>query len=265
MNAVKDYHVLLMLMSDRSISLRGYAQLQGVSVSLHAMRIHSPMGDNSACGHALPVADDTTDVPERSLVRVPHATQTQRDTGTVSDAVFQLSAALDELQVAPATGAVELASQKDEEQTSATRFEMFRNSCGPDCNCSCHKQARFKSPGFLDAVFGSLFVGYSASPWPSQGCSNVRCRGRSARIQYVFPRWFVHRVLAITVACRQPKGPEVVLRDCVMRGFDAEVKRLLANGEASVFDVTPDNFTLLHVRLSMMFFSAGLKTLLGRT
>lgn len=78
------------------------------------------------------------------------------------------------------------------------------------------------------------------------------------------------------MACRQPKGPEVVLRifnlrpisdyifDCVLRGFDAEVKRLLANGEASVFDVAPNNFTLLHVRLSMMFFSAGLKTLLGR-
>jgi hypothetical protein len=79
------------------------------------------------------------------------------------------------------------------------------------------------------------------------------------------------------MACRQPKHPELVLRifnlrpedayifDCVVKGFDAEVNRLLANGEASVFDVTPHNLTPLHVRLSMMFFSAGLKTLLDRT
>lgn len=36
--------------------------------------------------------------------------------------------------------------------------------------------------------------------------------------------------------------------------FDAEVKWLSANGEASVFDVTPDSSTLPHVRLSMISF-----------
>lgn len=150
---------------------------------------------------------------------------------------------------------------ESEQQPYITTFEIARNSCGPHCDCTCHRKLRFRSPGFLDAVFGSLFLGYQASPWFSQGCRNGRCRRSSTRLQYMFPKWFVKRSVALTISCSQPKGPELILRVlrlrpndafifvCADRGYYHELKRLLENGEASVVDIDEYNNTALTVRL----------------
>ena len=151
-----------------------------------------------------------------------------------------------------------------EQQPYITTFEIARNSCGPRCDCTCHRKLRFRSPGFLDAVFGSLFLGYQASPWFSQGCRNGRCRRSSTRIQYMFPKWFVKRSVALTIACSQPKGPELILRVlrlrpndafiffCARDGYYHGLKHLLENGEASVVDIDEYNQTALTVRLNML-------------
>ena len=157
---------------------------------------------------------------------------------------------------------------ESEQQPYTTTFEIARNSCGPRCDCTCHRKVRFKSPGFLDAVFGSLFLGYQASPWFSQGCRNGRCRRSSTRIQYIFPQWFVKRSVALTIACNQPKGPELVLRVlrlrphnafifvCARDGYYHELKRLLENREASVVDVDEYNQTALAVRLNILLIQS---------
>lgn len=156
-----------------------------------------------------------------------------------------------------------------EQQPYSTTFEIARNACGPRCDCTCHRRLRFRSPGFLDAVFGSLFLGYQALPWFSQGCRNGRCRTSSTRIQYTFPQWFVKRSVALTVACSQPKGPELILRVlrlrprgafifvCAQNGYYNELKRLLENGEASVVDIDEYNQTALHVRLNMLVIQSS--------
>ena len=131
---------------------------------------------------------------------------------------------------------------------------LLRNSCGLDCNCTCHESFRPRSPGFLDSVFGSFFLGYEASPWTSPGCGNARCRRVSIKIDYTFPRWFISRTTATTMACSQPRGPDVRPDNArffvgAQFGYYDEVRRQLENGEASV-DVNGHGCTALHVRLN---------------
>ena len=80
----------------------------------------------------------------------------------------------------------------------------------------------------------------------------------------MFPKWFVKRSVALTIACSRPEGPELVLRVLRLRpdttfvfiyarnGYYNELKRLLENREASVVDVDEFNQTALHVRLNIL-------------
>lgn len=150
-----------------------------------------------------------------------------------------------------------------------TPIKLMHNRCDSACCCICHRRCQLKSPRSLNALLGSLFVGYQTSPWSAQTCSNSDCRRRSKKLTYVyaFPRWFLARILLINVAYDQSKGPELNLRVMRVRpsntgifwwlrykGHDEEsmvnyMKRLLSDGEVSVLDVDPQGYTILHVRL----------------
>lgn len=150
-----------------------------------------------------------------------------------------------------------------------TSIKLTRNRCDSACCCVCHRRSQLKSPRSLNALLGSIFVGYQASPWSAQTCSNSDCRRRSKRLTYVysFPRWFVARILLVNMAYDQSKGPELNLRVMRMRPSDTgiflwivreganeelmvnHIKRLLRDGEVSVLDVDPEGYTMLNVRL----------------
>lgn len=160
----------------------------------------------------------------------------------------------------------------------ATTIELIRNTCGVNCNCKCHTSLRFRSPGVLDSIFGSLFLGYEASPWSSQRCQNARCRRSSTTVHYTFPRWFVTRIVAITMSYNQAgTGPELLLRvlqirpndarifACAQHGHLEEAKRLLVDGEASIFDVNSYSCTALHVRFHARLPCSNLMQPLGCT
>ena len=152
------------------------------------------------------------------------------------------------------------------EPASAVRLSFHRSSCNIGCGCVCHKRSRLQSPKYLNAVLGSMMVGYSALPWFAQACDDVSCRDRSAKITYtyVFPQWFASRALYLKLVNDYPKGPELCLRVVRVRPLGADIfwatraenedsglhqiKRLLLNGEASVLDVNPRGETALLVR-----------------
>ena len=146
-------------------------------------------------------------------------------------------------------------------------IKLARSSCDSACGCVCHRRSQFKSSRSLNALLGSLFVGYQASPWSTQTCSNSNCRQRSKKLTYVyaFPRWFLARILVVDMAYSQSKGPELCLRvmrvrPCHTGGFAIigsnlsednklrHFKRLLNEGEISVLDVSAQGVTTLHVR-----------------
>ncbi|KAJ3533108.1 hypothetical protein NM208_g8135 [Fusarium decemcellulare] len=74
---------------------------------------------------------------------------------------------------------------------------MNESRCKKNCPCRCHgppTSHRFwKFPQILNAVFGSLFVGYSGYPVSSSSCNLKECsNGRYIRLRftYGFPLWF---------------------------------------------------------------------------
>ena len=146
-----------------------------------------------------------------------------------------------------------------------TSFHITGKYCNLNCRCSCHKKGSLKSPKFLTTILGSIMVGYNAMPGLSQRCNNPSCRAQSTNITctYVFPKWFVSRVLYVNFKKEQLRGPELCLRVARVRPRDAAIfiamedereghvleyiKRLLLAGEASVLDVNPQGNTLLKV------------------
>ena len=134
--------------------------------------------------------------------------------------------------------------------------------CASDCRCICHKQGRLNSPKILNAVLGSLFVGYKASPPADSPCQHVNCRNMSTKIVYTFPWWIWSRTVSALLSWKQPKGPELLIRLMRPRSETDDIffaltrpmnafkifERLLLEGEASVVDVDTNNNTLLHVR-----------------
>ena len=151
----------------------------------------------------------------------------------------------------------------------AATFDLTRSLCEPDCSCACHKGGRIRSPRYLNAIFGSLLIGYGAQPWVTATCDSSDCRGRLTYITYTyaFPRWLLDRRMTFRIAYDQSRGPELCLRLSRVRSSDARIfeaarmcmpphqevaiqhiKHLLTSGEASVLDVDPHGHTALQVR-----------------
>lgn len=165
--------------------------------------------------------------------------------------------------------AIALGPPRTESFSCTTSIKLTRNRCDSACGCVCHRRSQFRSPRSLNALLGSLFVGYQTSPWSAQMCSNSDCRRRSKKLTYVyaFPRWFLARILLVNLAYDRSKGPELILRVMRVRPCDTGIfgqlrregpneesmvnhmKRLLSDGEVSVLDVDPQGNTVLHVRV----------------
>ena len=246
--------------ADRFTAFRSNAQIRDVYVLLGTMRLEPRISRTSRIDTASQAATENEDLSEQaptgSPQSVPVGEGTEMNPNTVGGFVKHGSL--------PGVVLASPGSAEFEQQPLITTFEVTRNSCELHCDCTCHRRLRFRSPRFLDAVFGTLFLGYQASPWFAKGCRNGRCRRSSTRLQYMFPKWFVKRSVALTIACSQPEGPELILRVlrlrpdnafvfvCAQYGYHDELQRLLENGEASLLDVDRYSRTALHVRLNVL-------------
>ena len=147
-----------------------------------------------------------------------------------------------------------------------TKLELSKNSCTSSCNCVCHQRQGFRSPDFLSRFVGLLYVGYTAMPWAKRKCDNSHCHDRSIRITYVFPSWFWARAIAVSVESAHKQGPELCLRVMRIRPASADtfqvvyakdtyrhLRRILSDGNGSIFDVDPYGDTGLHVRPSRQY------------
>ncbi len=136
--------------------------------------------------------------------------------------------------------------------------------CSRSCKCSCHIRRRLNTPRLLDGFLGTLFIGYSGLPLPSQKCDQVSCRGRknsSTNFVYKFPRWFVmSRMVQLKAKVTAMYGPEVSLRfnrvvdgkalvfHYATTGDVSKMKQLFEQGRASPSDVRFDSgWTPFHV------------------
>ena len=146
--------------------------------------------------------------------------------------------------------------------TRSTHFRVMQNmTCGSFCPCTCHKKKQFKSPTFFNQVLGSLFVGYSALPYLTTPCDSHLCRrvtGSTVDVLYVFPNWFLNRIVSMKL--RKP-GPDLQLKTLRVCPYNSEifsavtcqdtfkVRAMLVDGSASILDVNEEGESLLTVSI----------------
>ena len=135
--------------------------------------------------------------------------------------------------------------------------------CIPWCSCCCHVEGRLRSPVLLDAVFGSLFIGYSGLPINRRPCNEHSCRQRAIPMTYItyfFPRWFLARMVSLMLAMTPLAGPVASLKvrrtvpgtaklfKLAQSGDVEKLKSLFEKGLASPHDVHFESgVTALHV------------------
>ena len=136
---------------------------------------------------------------------------------------------------------------------------------GNRCQCLCHTKYAWRSPGRLKQLFGLLFLGYSGMPTINAACERCVCRqNRDATvvIRYVFPAWFVARVLYFSLRVSTLNGIEQVLKvstfipshskfyEFINKDNTEGFKIWLSAGECSPFGVDEEGLTLLDVGFS---------------
>ena len=135
--------------------------------------------------------------------------------------------------------------------------QAAKAQCPRSCFCQCHTHSRWSSPQRrFKEIIGALFVGYSRTPTLAPTCDCTSCSRHEKSlitVLYVFPPWFLKRILLILLYFTRRDGPVMSLRTVRIRdGMDlillwaeegnlGKIQTLFKNGEASPFDVTAKN------------------------
>ncbi|KAL3595715.1 hypothetical protein FPOAC2_10070 [Fusarium poae] len=137
---------------------------------------------------------------------------------------------------------------------------LQQSTCSNECLCKCHAVPRTHRswnliPKALQAVTGTLFIGYTSNPTSASKCNHKRCaRGRAVRlvVKYGFPLWFLnyalhmvfessarnHLSLALTPRRRIIiKLNETDLFCQIGQGHLVNIQRILRTNRAAVLDV----------------------------
>lgn len=137
--------------------------------------------------------------------------------------------------------------------------------CRPNCDCRCHtpKFINFWSSCFL----GRLLGGYSSPPWCLswlRSCTEQTCRRNTepgrCQLHYIFPGWFLTYIarlnitsqfvfipLYIRITTSATRQEPAAIFDAIKARNVSLTKRLLLNGDASIYDVSSYGWGLLHV------------------
>ena len=115
---------------------------------------------------------------------------------------------------------------------ATVRYQRF--PCTWHCGCLCHKPQYFNSPQLVHRVIGTLFLSYSGYPIGMfQRCTLSSCQGQQSSqilVKYLFPSWFLARILVVTFIKRLGSEVHVSLK----------VQRVVSGG-AEIFRLTNSN------------------------
>lgn len=163
---------------------------------------------------------------------------------------------------------ISLSSTVEPSPAQAIIFRTFTSKyCGSFCSCTCHRMKKLRSPSLLDHLLGSILIGYEALPLMDNPCSLCHCRRVVSRtvVSYMFPRWFLNCVVLLET---RPPTPELVLRIfrirpdysevfvAVIRQDISRIRRMIADGTASVRDVNEKGETLISVSFVLVKVTA---------
>lgn len=143
---------------------------------------------------------------------------------------------------------------------------MMKSGCQSNCPCRCHfprSRHSWRLPKALNAVIGSLFIGYTSNPVVSAKCNLKGCsKARSIRLRlaYSFPLWFFNRTahMLVEASTARPftlglvsyRRIEYTISDTNIL-FQAHtssvsgVRKILQTNPAAILDVAMDGRTVL--------------------
>ena len=134
------------------------------------------------------------------------------------------------------------------------RLNRHHSNCYSGCPCVCHASQKAITPGFLDHVFGQLFIGYTDLPLLSSKCDKEECTRSQTplvSVEYWFPLGFCWSLIVRLQLGYQPNvGPQMSLSTlrrvpdtaaCVTFALNGDIeglKDLFVRGLASPRDVS---------------------------
>lgn len=182
-------------------------------------------------------------------------------------------------QTSPELGQQEISSSNSSDTTlvqiSSTPGTLVGprkvQSCGEICRCRCHIKVTDKWPHLLQRSAASNVIGFMSRPSFSYRCSDHACKGRQAiraGTVYVTPSWLRKRAIFISVLLRGWKierhirghnivAPSSDVARYALKGDTDGLRRLFSQRHASVYDCTPDGWSLLHVSRPMAVLSSS--------
>ncbi|ETS82463.1 hypothetical protein PFICI_04339 [Pestalotiopsis fici W106-1] len=112
-------------------------------------------------------------------------------------------------------------------QACAFAVHSQPSNCADKCPCSCHRrrplESRFSLPPLLRNICGTLFGGYKGDPIVSSRCDRSQCLRQGhmrLRLTYLFPSWFLRRVLHTFINWSQG-SITVSLKTCDIRASES--------------------------------------------
>ena len=106
--------------------------------------------------------------------------------------------------------------------------------CENHCRCVCHSKYHYKSPGLVQKLLGSLFIGYTGLPILAARCNLDTCVNqisRSIRATYSFPTWFVSKSLDVIVQSSSTLYFGLNVRNRILLGSGMNILSLCSRGD----------------------------------
>ncbi|PVH85376.1 ankyrin [Cadophora sp. DSE1049] len=139
--------------------------------------------------------------------------------------------------------------------TISIRTTLYASSnCDPFCGCQCHTLSVARFPSWMEALIGSLSVGYSGIPQEGEVL---------VKATYFFPTWFLSRMITVIDRWNSIDGHDIVLKAPRVVSSSADIfvmaqegnirglQEIFSQRRASIYDVSEgEGRSALHFALT---------------
>jgi ankyrin repeat protein len=204
---------------------------------------------------------ETTDSTRQCVIGTPSTSDDSEDNEEAANDVYTTTV------VIRTTEATE--DEIDDRESLHSNASAQQSACAQHCSCVCHRPFQLSSPAQLASWMGHLHVSSSgglASLAPFRlPCTERRCHRRttsSTRVTLRLPDWLLPVALNLSLSSTAlntrinlntlrilPDTAEVF--SIISRGDLVYLRQMFANREASVYDVSRSNWSLVHTAFTL--------------
>ena len=99
-----------------------------------------------------------------------------------------------------------------------SRFQ--KRGCVPECECTCHRRKKYRSPSIAQKILGEIFIAFSGLSLRSMSCADNRCIQKShiqksqfsATVTYYLPTLFLRKMISLVLITTSQGDPAACLK-----------------------------------------------------